>query len=84
MTPLATHLEALGLTQRKLAALLNRTEATVCGWALGYRVDSRRPGGRYGVEPPREVLLLLEAWRACPGVMERARANADASRRDKP
>lgn len=77
MTPFASHLEALGLTQRELAALLGRTEATVCGWALGYRVDSRRPGGRYEVEAPREVLLLLESWRACPEALAAVRAPAD-------
>lgn len=50
-------LDALGLSQARLARILETDKSTPNRWATGV------------VPVPRAVALLLEAWRACPELM---------------
>lgn len=76
MTPLATHLRALGLTNREAAALLGVAEQSVSSWASGYRT---RDGERLPCEAPRAVMAAMEAWRECPAALAKAREAARAA-----
>lgn len=73
MTPFSAHLSALGLAPGETARLLDVSPQTVSYWISGTRT---RDGVSTPAEPPRAVMLLLEAWRGWPEALGAARPAA--------